>query len=74
VVGLGQAKRRETDAVEQLAQADMAVGIRIPLRQHDNGTAAILPGAIQARVHDVVLGVRGDDSLENRRWSCRSSS
>ena len=40
VVGQAESKRRESEAVEQMAQADVSLGVGIPLRQHDDRASA----------------------------------
>ena len=42
VIGKRQAQRGQLELVQQAAQADVAAGVRVPLRQHQHGTAAPL--------------------------------
>ena len=42
VIGQAQAQRRDAESREQPRQADVPLGVGVPLRQHDDGAAAAL--------------------------------
>jgi hypothetical protein len=69
VVGKAQAQGAQLECVQQLAEPDVPVGVRVPLGQHEHGPAAA-PGAALGKVpcvHDVVLGMRRGHGARKRQ-------
>ena len=69
VIRKAQAQRADPEAIEQTAQPDVALGIGIPLREHDDGAAPAALGWIGevARAHQIVVGMRRVNRARERQ-------